>query len=487
MKLLLLLWVSSAFAQQGIVASYIRLPASSLPAICKVGDMRTSGGILNYCSPANTWGGFTVSSTSPMTTLGDIIVEDATPTAIRLAGNTTATKMYLSQTGNGAISALPAWAQISTADLTGTLAIGHGGTGQVTAAAAFNALSPMTNGGDLIYGGASGVGTRLANGTAGQLLQSNGTTLAPTWVAAPTGTVTSVAMSVPGSSILTVTGSPVTTSGTLGLVTTGTSGGVPYFSSTSQLTSSALLTTNQPILGGGAGGAPVSLVNGTAGQPLLSAGTTLAPTYGTLGIAAGGTGQVTKAAAFDALQPMSAGGDLIYGGASGTGTRLPNGSAGQVLTSQGTTLAPHWAAAAGGAPNYQISSSSGTFSSGSGTYTAVTNLSVTITVTGNPVVLMLVPDGDTTSGHECQFQVDSSSETGAASLEFLEGSTVIGQYRSVESDSVISTVSQYLPCSSINHFYVPSAGTYTYTVKGKVTTGSAFSVIYAKLVAYELH
>lgn len=61
--------------------------------------------------------------------------------------------------------------------------IAHGGTGQITAGAAFNALSPMTTGGDLIYGGASGVGTRLANGTAGQVLTSNGTTLAPSWQA----------------------------------------------------------------------------------------------------------------------------------------------------------------------------------------------------------------------------------------------------------------------------------------------------------------
>lgn len=41
--------------------------------------------------------------------------------------------------------------------------------------------NPMTAGGDLIYGGASGTPTRLANGSAGQLLQSNGTTLAPSW------------------------------------------------------------------------------------------------------------------------------------------------------------------------------------------------------------------------------------------------------------------------------------------------------------------
>jgi hypothetical protein len=47
--------------------------------------------------------------------------------------------------------------------------------------------NPMTTGGDIIYGGTSGVPTRLANGTAGQVLQSNGTTLAPSWAAAGGG------------------------------------------------------------------------------------------------------------------------------------------------------------------------------------------------------------------------------------------------------------------------------------------------------------
>lgn len=40
--------------------------------------------------------------------------------------------------------------------------------------------------------------------------------------------------------------------------------------------------------------------------------------------------------------PMTTGGDLIYGGVGGTPTRLANGNAGQVLTSAGTTLAPYW-------------------------------------------------------------------------------------------------------------------------------------------------
>jgi len=51
--------------------------------------------------------------------------------------------------------------------------------------------NPMTTGGDVIYGGGSGVPTRLPNGTAGQVLQSNGTTLAPSW-AAPSGGATNL-------------------------------------------------------------------------------------------------------------------------------------------------------------------------------------------------------------------------------------------------------------------------------------------------------
>lgn len=56
--------------------------------------------------------------------------------------------------------------------------IAYGGTGQATAAAGFNALSPMTTAGDIIYGGASGAGTRLAAGTTSQVL-IGGTT--PSW------------------------------------------------------------------------------------------------------------------------------------------------------------------------------------------------------------------------------------------------------------------------------------------------------------------
>lgn len=55
---------------------------------------------------------------TPMTTLGDIEYESGANTASRLAGNTSATKKFLSQTGTGSISAAPGWNSISASDLT---------------------------------------------------------------------------------------------------------------------------------------------------------------------------------------------------------------------------------------------------------------------------------------------------------------------------------------------------------------------------------
>jgi hypothetical protein len=68
------------------------------------------------------------------------------------------------------------------------------------------------------------------------------------------GSVTSVNAS--GSGIFSFTGGPITASGTLALSVAGTSGGIPYFSSSTALASSAALTANALVLGGGAGGTP---------------------------------------------------------------------------------------------------------------------------------------------------------------------------------------------------------------------------------------
>ena len=113
----------------------------------------------------------------------------ATTGAITLSGTLATTNGgtgLTSFTSGGAV-----YATSTSALTTGTLPIASGGTGQTTASAAFNALSPITTAGDLILGNGTNSATRLAIGTNGYILTSNGTTAS--WAAAPaTGlTVTS--------------------------------------------------------------------------------------------------------------------------------------------------------------------------------------------------------------------------------------------------------------------------------------------------------
>jgi hypothetical protein len=70
--------------------------------------------------------------------LGDLIAANSTPAWQRVAGNTTATRKFLRETGNGSIAALPAWDTLVSGDLpahnhaasdvnSGTLALARGG------------------------------------------------------------------------------------------------------------------------------------------------------------------------------------------------------------------------------------------------------------------------------------------------------------------------------------------------------------------------
>jgi len=81
----------------------------------------------------------------------------------------------------------------TAANVTGTVAIANGGTGQTTAAAGFNALSPITSIGDLILGNGTNSATRLGIGANGYVLTSNGTTAS--WAAGGGGGGGSVTIS----------------------------------------------------------------------------------------------------------------------------------------------------------------------------------------------------------------------------------------------------------------------------------------------------
>jgi hypothetical protein len=174
---------------------------------------------------------------------------------------------------------------ITSATWNGTaVAINRGGTGASTKATAFNALSPMSAAGDVIYGGTSGAGTALAIGTAGQVLTVNSGATAPQWSTPSSGTVTSVGGTGTVNGI-TLTGT-VTSSGNLTLG--GTLGSI----GNSQLTNSSITfgSTAQALGSTVSGLSGVTIDNGAIGATTASTGrfTTLEST-GTASLATGST------------------------------------------------------------------------------------------------------------------------------------------------------------------------------------------------------
>lgn len=144
-------------------------------------------------------------------TLGDILYSSAANTLAKLAGQTTAAKQYLSQTGTGTVSAAPAWAAIAGADITGaaltktddtnvTLTLGGtpttallrassitvGWTGSLAVARGGTGLASATAYA-VICGGTTSTGafqSVASVGTSGQVLTSNGAGALPTFQAA---------------------------------------------------------------------------------------------------------------------------------------------------------------------------------------------------------------------------------------------------------------------------------------------------------------
>ena len=114
-------------------------------------------------------------------------------------------------------------------------------------------------------------------GTSTYLLTSAGGGTSPMTWTSPTTTINGTSCTlgstctVPATSVF-----PETVSGTV------TSGGIPYFNSSTQMSSSALLAQYQLVVGGGAGAAPATLgATGAAGQVLRSGGAAANPSWST--------------------------------------------------------------------------------------------------------------------------------------------------------------------------------------------------------------
>lgn len=189
--------------------------SSDLPTITLTGDVTgaASGGSvattysatvpLNKGGTGQTTKAPAFDALQPMSALGDVIYGGASGTGTALAGNITSTKKFLTQTGNGSISAAPGWNVLAQADLP-TIALTGDVTGSASAgsiATAYATVVPIakggTNNGSLAVT-AGGVlytdGSKVVNvgaGTSGQVLQSNAAS-PPTWnTNAPTLNITS--------------------------------------------------------------------------------------------------------------------------------------------------------------------------------------------------------------------------------------------------------------------------------------------------------
>lgn len=251
-------------------------------------------------------------------------------------------------------------------------------------------IAPNTSGGMALVSGLQTVGNCLKWGASG--IVDNG---APCGGGGGSGTVTSVAQTFTGG-LISVSGSPITTAGTLALTVAGTSGGIPYFNSATSWASSGVLAVNSLMIGGGAGVAPSTV---TTGSGVLTA----------LGNSADANGGVVLVSGVqtnnNCLKWSATGGVADAGAACGTVTSVGQSFTGGLISVSGSpvtssgTLALTVAGTSGGIPYF---SSASTWAS-SGALTA-----------GLPVIgggAGLAPSVGTRSGNTTQYVTTTGAQT----------------------------------------------------------------------------
>src|SRR6266403_4051053 len=206
-----------------------------------------------------------------MTTLGDMIYENASPAAARLAGPTTPNSVaqILTNTPSAGAAATPVWAlpgvptnaqtgttyTIAVTDRASNVTFSNAGAIAVTLP---SAASAGFGSNFVVVACDIGAGTATITPTTSTISYSTGSayTAAASSLALTTGQCAWIYSDNTNYFAIQRTGGapvyPVSVSGTV------TSGGIPYFNSTTQSSSSAILNTNILVKGGGAGGAPTN-------------------------------------------------------------------------------------------------------------------------------------------------------------------------------------------------------------------------------------
>jgi len=268
---------------------------------------------------------------------GGLVIGNATGNVEVVAAGT-ATQVLV---GGGANTA-PVWGtDIPTAVTIGAKYIYRADGTDVPVTDGGTGAGTFTDGGLLVGAGTSPL-EALAVGLATEVLVGGGAGTNPAW-----GTDLPTAVTIGGAEVYRVGGTDVAaTDGGTGK-SSWTQYAIPYAPTTTTIgevtpAASSVLVTDGSNIPSLATDIPTAVTIGSA-YIYRVGGTDVA-------VADGGTGAGTASAGFDALSPMTTVGDLIYGGASGTGTRLAAGATTEILVGGGAA-APVWTTATGtGAP-----------------------------------------------------------------------------------------------------------------------------------------
>lgn len=141
----------------------------------------------------------------------------------------------------------------------------------------------------------------------------------------------------------------------------------------------------------------------------------------------------------------------------------------------------------GNALGQQISSSSGSFSTTSATAVDVTNLSVTISSTGRPIMVFAVSDGTGSVSRFGASRAAAGFDTGLYISIERNGSEIWDSQLSVTGANYAGR-SVYHPPGIIHTIDAVAAGTYTYKIRARVFYNPDDTAVVEniKLVAYEL-
>lgn len=460
----------------------------------------SAGKVLRSTGTIPAWSGWTIPNTFAQ---GDVIYASATDTFLALVKDATATR-YLSNKG---VSNAPSWSQVTlTNGVTGTLAVGNGGTG----------ISSYVTG-DLIYAASASALTTLAisGGASGTFVRNNGA-VSPHWStlvlpnAATTGDVFAAsATSTMGRITAVAVGSVLRAAGvstipawsTFTIPNTFAAGDIIYASATNVLTALADVATGNALISGGVGVAPswgkialtthvsgdlpfANFVQASAASRLVGRGSAAGAgdfeelTLGT-GLTMSGTSVtadvqtsviLNSTVHTDTLTGTVVRGDIIVGNSTPKWARLAKGAANTVLSSDGTDAA--WDATPGveglAFPATQVASANANTLDDyeEGTWTPT----ITFATPGDLSVVYTVQQGSYTKvGHlvRADFYVDTSTFTyttasgvfRVAGLPFTSGATYynfgFGQHTDINAAGYFVTI-RVGPSSAVGNYQLTS-------------------------------